>query len=337
MPRMMQEAASIPERAALALSRHQPEFETVAAAIRDFAPLHLVTVARGSSDHAAEYAGRLAAQHLGLIPASLPPSLVTLAEAPLRAERALVLAISQSGRSPDLLATVAALRGAGALTVALVNDGQSPLATTAELALPVDAGPERAVAATVSFVLSLLQAARLLAAVAEDDLFLADAAGLPALLAQALAVEWSPVVPWFAEAPSCMVAARGPLHAIAREGGLKLKEAAGLHAEALSLAELMHGPKALLTAHYPLLALADAALVNREMLQEVAGLTGRLVVAGPAALAGAAHVALPAAPRPDLQALVTATALLPLVAAVARARGVSPDAPRHLTKVTETM
>jgi glutamine---fructose-6-phosphate transaminase (isomerizing) len=243
---MRVEALAVAEVAATALTRQQERIEDVAARLRAARPRGFVTIARGTSDHAAEYAIRLVGRKLGLIGASLPPSLVTLAAAPLDFREQVVLAISQSGQSPDVVEALAAARAVGALTVALVNAPTSPLADAAELVLAIDAGPERAVAATKSYVLSLLQIARLVAAWAGDGALRDAVLGLPSPLAQAVAVDWTAAVPAFVEAPSAFVVGRGLAYATAREAALKLKEVAGLHAEALSAAEIMHGPKALL-------------------------------------------------------------------------------------------
>ncbi len=336
---MRAETLAIAELAATALGRQGEAIDAVAERIGAFAPRGLVTVARGTSDHAAEYAIRLVGRELGLLGASLAPSLVTLAERPLDFRGQLVLAVSQSGQSPDVVETLAAARAGGALTVALVNTPASPLAAAAELVLAADAGPERAVAATKSYVLTLVQIARLVAAWSERDDVAAALAGLPATLRAAAAADWSAALPALRRASSLLVVGRGLAHVTAREAALKLKEVAGLHAEAVSGAEIMHGPKALIGRQTPLLLFAgpDVSLaVQTAAAAELRALTRRLLVAGSVEVGAGCRLVAPRAAHPVLQPLVDVTAFYGLAEELARVRGRSPDRPRHLAKVTAT-
>jgi glucosamine--fructose-6-phosphate aminotransferase (isomerizing) len=335
---MLAEALSIPAVVAAALDRHGAQIADAARAIRAFEPVFAVTIARGTSDHAAEYLCRLLGRHLGLMVASLSPSLVTVHQAPLRLDRALTVAISQSGGSPDVVEPVKAARQAGSLTVALVNATDSALAGAAEIVIPIDAGPERAVAATKSFVMSLVQALRLTEALAPGA-----APGLerlPLALEQAVRCDWSSAIPWLRPLPSLLVVGRGYGLPIAREMALKLKELAGLHAEAVSGAEIMHGPKALIDPEMPVLAVAaeDGARASMDAtMAELSRLTARLIAVGPPSEHAA--LSLPAGPllAPELAGLATIAAFFPFAAALAQARGLSPDAPRNLAKVTRTL
>ncbi|MFP4360672.1 MAG: SIS domain-containing protein [Alphaproteobacteria bacterium] len=336
---MRAEALAIPGRIARALAGQGEVIAAVAGQIRAFAPTGVVTVARGTSDHAADYALRLIARETGLIGASLPPSLVTLGPRALRFEGRLVLALSQSGRSPDLVQTVTAARAGGALTVAVVNAPQSPLADAAERVVAADAGPEHAVAATKSYVLTLLQVARLVAAWAGDDDLARALPALPTALAAGAAADWHPLVDALEDAGSLFVVGRGLAHATAREAALKLKETCRVHAEAVSGAEIMHGPKALLDAVQPLLLCAGPdvpAAVHRATAGELAALTRRLHVLGAVDAGCGLHLRAPPAPAPVLQPLVDIVPFYLAAEALSRRRGLSPDAPRHLRKVTET-
>ncbi len=334
---MLAEALSVPAVVAAALERNQAEFTAAARRILNFDPAAVVTVARGTSDHAAEYLGRLLGQHAGLVTASLPPSLVTVHRAPLKLERAVTIAISQSGGSPDLVEPVRAAHDAGSLTIALVNVTDSPLAAAADIVLPIDAGPETAVAATKSFVMALVQCVRLVDA-------LGGGAGkgldrLPLALEQAVGCDWSGAIAWLRDLRSLLVVGRGYGLPIAREVALKLKEVAGLHAEAVSGAEIMHGPKALIDPDMPVLALAaeDGARSSMdETMAELARLTGRLIAIGPPSPHAA--LSLPAGPivEPALAGIATIAAFFPFAATLAEARGLSADRPRNLEKVTRT-
>lgn len=337
---MLEEARSIPDIAARSLARNAPAFREAARRISAFAPQVLVTVARGSSDSASEWIARLFAARLGMIPASLPPSLITVQNAQLNWRGALIMAVSQSGRSPDLIVPVEVARAAGALTVAIVNDAESPLAAAAELVIPVDAGAELAIAATKSFLMTLFQGARLLAAIQRDASLEQGLAGLPANLAQALATSWTPAVEVLRDATAPFVVGRGLMNGIARELALKLKEVCGLHAEAISGAEVMHGPKALIHEHHPVLAFTpmDDSRAAMESTVEQLGALSRRVVAVGAAIPGA-RIAVPidTPSRADLSGLVIGTAVYPFIAELAAARGLSPDAPKNIQKVTKTL
>ncbi|MEQ8965478.1 MAG: SIS domain-containing protein [Azospirillaceae bacterium] len=338
--RMLAEARQAPERLAASLAAEDAAYRDAGARIRAAAPHTLVTVARGTSDNAAEFLGRLAAERTGLIPASLPPSLVTVENAPLGFEGCLVVAISQSGGSPDLIAPVEAARAGGALTVALVNAPDSPLGRAAEIVLPVGAGEETAVAATKSFVLSLAQAVRLVAAMAGDDALRARLDALPATLEAALALDWSAAVDALAGTGWMPVCGRGLGAAGARELALKLKETTGVAAEGFTAAEVMHGPRTLIGETTPVLCLApdDAARPSMESaMAELGTMTGRLIAVGRPAPGVDLALPLPDLADPVHGVPAAMAAAYPFLDALAARNGVSPDTPRHLEKVTRTL
>lgn len=162
--------------------------------LREVDPNLALTVARGSSDHAASYFAYLAMQHAGLPVASLPMSVVTLNRSPLRVAGQAVFAFSQSGQSPDLVDSLRILRERGALGIALVNAEDSPLEAASEFVVPLCAGTERSVAATKSFIATLGASARLLAHWQRDNALLAAGQGLAAGLEQAARLDWSPAI-----------------------------------------------------------------------------------------------------------------------------------------------
>src|SRR5690606_14367129 len=153
---------------------------------------------------------------------------------------ALFLAVSQSGRSPDILHLAQAGHDDGALTVALVNDMSSPLARTCEVVLPLHAGPEKSIAATKSFIAALAAGLQPVAHWSEDRRLLKALDTLPEALEQAAAMDWSAALSLMSEAEDLFVVGRGVGFAVAQEAALKLKETCGIHAEAMSAAELMH-------------------------------------------------------------------------------------------------
>jgi len=338
MSLMAAEIAEIPAAAARLLDANGPELARIGARLRALDPPFLVTVARGSSDHAAfylKYAVELAA---GVTVASVGPSVASVYARPLRLSGAACLAISQSGASPDIVAMMQSARDSGALTLALTNSEGAPLARTAEFCLPLHAGPERSVAATKSFTGSVLAGLALLAEWTQDAGLAAAVAALPGAMARALAQDWGALSDRLSGAGSAYVLGRGPGYPIAAEMALKLKETCGLHAEAHSAAEVLHGPAALVRAGFPVLVLAVHDAARAHVLATAARLAGQgadVFVSG-AEVAGA--VALPSPPprHPLVDPLVAVVAFYAMAEGLARRRGLDPDAPFALQKVTAT-
>ena len=334
MTLMHDECAEAPDRVADALAADAPLYRALGAELRARPPRFAATVARGSSGHAATYAAQLLAQGTGLVTASLPPSVVTRYGATLQVSGALVLALSQSGGSPDLVHTLAAARDAGALAVAVVNVTDSPLAAAAGWVLPQRAGPEQAVAATKSFVLTMVAVARLVAAWTGDVALDAALRRLPERLRAALAVGWSADL----DAPGLYVVSRGPMLATAQEAALKLKETSRLHAEAFSAAELRHGPRAVAVPGFPILAFAgdDPGGEDARALAVELEAAGSPVLFASHRAGPGRHLPLPPPLHPWLDPIVAVLAFYPWAARLACSRGLDPDRPAGLTKVTQT-
>ena len=298
----------------------------------------VATLARGSSDHAATYAKYLFETRLGVLTASAAPSISSVYAAGSHFRRALLLAISQSGRSPDLLAAASAAKRSGACVVALVNVEDSPLAELADHVIPLCAGEERSVAATKSFIASLSAIAQLAARWSGDGKLLAALAGLPGQLRRAWALDWTAAVDRLKDQEHLYVVGRGLGFATALEAALKLKETCGLHAEAFSAAELRHGPMAIVRPGFPVLAFAQADPTR----EGVTGVVRELAEAGADVLAAGLSVPgtleLPSLRAdPALQPLLQIQSFYRFANALAIARGFDPDRPRHLSKVTETL
>lgn len=295
-----------------------------------------VTVARGSSDHAATYAKYLIETRLGVLTSSAAPSVASLYDGASHLRDSVLLAISQSGRSPDLLAAVEAARRAGACTIAMVNDEGSPLAEIPDYVIPLCAGPETGVAATKSFITSLTAIAQLVAYWSENGPLLGAIERLPAQLRRARELDWSEAVARLRDQDSLYVVGRGLGLGIAQEAALKLKETCGIHAEAFSSAELRHGPIAIVGPGFPVLAFGQ----NDGTLEDVRKLVAELVANGADVLScgiEGAGLVLPTLPAdPGLQPVLHIQAFYRMVNALAIARGSDPDRPRHLRKVTET-
>ena len=315
--------------------------EPLAAPVRDLTarlqrrpPGMVVTCARGSSAHAATFAKHLIELHLGIPVAAAAPNIASVYRRPLRLDGQLFLAVSQSGRSDDLVANAAMAREAGALTAALVNDTGSPLAAACDIVLPICAGPERSVAATKSFVATLAALLRIVAGWTGDASLAASVDRLPLRLAEAGECDWSAAVDPIAASSSLIAIGRGPTLAIAREAALKLKEVANLHAEAFSAAEFPHGPVALVSARYPILVL----MPSDEAAEGVRSLIRDLADKGAALFATAPDGALPAlAPdRPETDAICLIQSFYRMIVCLAARLGIDPDRPRHLQKITRT-
>ena len=337
--RLGREAAEAPGVVRAQLGANAPVLIDLAARLRRHPPRAVVTLGRGSSDHAATYARYLIETKLGVMTASTPPSVASIYDAATPMQDTLCLVISQSGRSPDLLASAEAARAAGALVVALVNDATSPLAELADITAPLLAGPELSVAATKSYVGALSAIVELVAHWSGDAALLGSLARLPDLLDEAWAQDWSAALPLLKDANSLYVLGRGVGYGVAEEAALKLKETCGLHAEAFSAAEVRHGPMALVGPNFPVLAFAqgDETRAGVEAAVEAAAAQGApLIKAGGAPQAGV--LLLPTTDAcPILEPIAYALSFYRLVGALALARGRDPDRPPHLTKVTETI
>lgn len=337
---MLREAREAPQVVARLLESNAALCRELGERLRASPPPFAVTCARGSSDNAATFAKYLLEIHSGLVTASVGPSVTSVYEARPRMRDALFLAVSQSGRSPDILHLANAGREDGALTVALVNDTSSPLASTCEFVLPLHAGPEKSVAATKSFIAALAAGLQLVAHWSQDRELLEALDTLPDVLEQASAADWSAALAMLSGANNLFVVGRGVGFAVAQEAALKLKETSGVHAEAMSAAELMHGPWTLAGEHFPILVLSQ----RDETLSGVNDLVTKLNEQGvPVVVAGAAEgpasVMLPSVENahPYLAPIAMIQSFYPLVNAIALARGRNPDNPPRLRKVTETV
>jgi glucosamine--fructose-6-phosphate aminotransferase (isomerizing) len=326
----------------------EPEQLTeVASAIGRANPRWIMIAGRGTSDHAAVYAQYLFETHLGLPTGLVKPSVTTVYGATLDWRGGMVLAISQSGQSPDVVAVVEAARRSGALTVAITNEPASPLAAAAQLDLRIHAGRELAVPATKTYVTELAVVAALTEAIRPTPALTGGLAALPGALRDTIARtrDWltgpgATAVAAFAAADRALLVSRGFNLATALELALKLKETCGLFAEAYSTADFMHGPLVLARADVPTLAIRPDGLMGADVDATLAAVTargGRTTLFG-----GSETVERPDAlslPHPLPEALTPLLFVVPgqlLVEAVATERGVDPDAPDGLGKVTLT-
>lgn len=332
---MAQEAAEASVAVRNLLDAHGERFARLGALLRQAPPTMVVTCARGSSDHAATYGKYLIETMLGEPVASAAPSVVSVYAAPINAQGGLCIAISQSGRSPDLLATVRACQDGGAHVVALVNDETSPLAAIADTFIGLKAGPEKSVAATKSYIVSLAGLAALVAQWADDDGLRDAVADLPRRLADAAMLDWSPAIETLRDARNLFTIGRGYSLAIAQEAALKFKETCGIHAEAFSAAEVRHGPMAIVRDGFPVLAFAGSDQAGdgvRDAAGEFQARGARIALAD--ARGGGNLPALAA--HPAIEPILMIQSFYLMANALSLARGHDPDRPLYLNKVTET-
>lgn len=343
-PKMLAEVRQAPEVVSRLLERNREAAQKLAGAIRERDPKFAMTVARGTSDHASNFLKYALETQLGLVTASAIPSSVTIYGAKPRLEGALVVAISQSGQSPDVVGMLKAAREAGALTVAIVNAPESPLEATAEFVLPMHAGPELAVAATKTFVSSLVAPLQVIAALSPGRELELALSGLSARLTQALEIEAiaHDRAERYRYAEAVVTLARGAHFPMALEMALKLKETCRLHAEAFSAAEFAHGPIILAGDGLPILAFQsrDAAAAGTiELYNDLTARGAELVLVGDTSVDVRASVRLetPATGHflTDPVAAILASYLF--AGHLSLARGLDPDAPRSLSKVTKTL
>ena len=337
---MFQEIGEAGDAVARQLDHNAELLAELGARLRALDPPLVMTIGRGSSDCCALYLKYLVEILSGTPCASIGPSIATLYRTPLRLQAAVSVAISQSGRSPDIVEMQRAARRGGALAIALVNDVASPLAAEAEALLPLWAGPERSVAATKSMIAGLVAGASLVAAWREDRR-LADAIGhLPDILRGQTAPPPAIMLERFAGARSAFVLGRGATLAIAAEAALKLKETCAIHAEAYSAAEVQHGPAELVTSGFPIIAFVPSDVAREGMLATLAQLAdaGATVIAIEAGGADDAHrLAVATVEATLLEPVVMIHRFYHLAEALALRLGRDPDRPRHLQKVTETV
>jgi glutamine---fructose-6-phosphate transaminase (isomerizing) len=306
-------------------------------ALRARPPRAVVTCARGSSDHAATFAKYLIETRAGVLTASAAPSITSVYDASPDLRGCLFLAISQSGRSPDLVASARAAATQGAMTLAMVNADDSPLAAACHYCLPLRAGAEHSVAATKSYIAALGALVALVAEWTADGALRAALDAAPAQLEAAWELDWNGALPQLKDAAHVYVIGRGLGLAIAQELALKCKETAGLHAEAFSAAEVRHGPQALLDDGFGALLLAqhDATWPGVRALGAELVARGVRVLAAGVAIPGS--ITLPTITTdPVIEPLLLAQSGYRLIATAAVARGHDPDRPPFLAKVTET-
>ncbi|MBN2689788.1 MAG: SIS domain-containing protein [Gammaproteobacteria bacterium] len=343
---MTKEAIEAPQIVANQLQENQKTVSALVTRLRKKPPLFAVTIGRGSSDHACNYAKYLLEICLQLPTASAAPSVSTLYNSELNVDHGLVIGISQSGQSPDICEIMRSARKNKGVTVAIVNDVLSPLAQEAEFVLPMLAGNEAAVAATKSYISSLSALLHLTSTWSQNKILSDALYELPKKLTEAATLDWSSAIPIFKSIQHSFVISRGFGYPIAQEAALKLKEAAVLQAEPFSSAEVLHGPFALVKKDHPFLLFLqnDNSLPSMlEVAQRIKVLGAQTIIAANRDLIDSSlnSIASLLLPLPEsinfiCDPLMTIQAFYPFASQLALARGYNPDKPDNLKKITET-
>ena len=336
--RMFAEAAEAADTVARQLSANQAVVTQLADRLRRDRPRGVVTYARGSSDHAATFAKYVFETRAHILTTSAAPSVASVYGRGPDVSGMLALAVSQSGKSPDILAAISAAKAGNALTAAMVNADDSPLAQLCDVTIRLHAGPEQSVAATKSYIAALAAIIHLASEWSSDKQLAEALAHAPELLRQAWRCDWSPLVQRLTAVRGLFVIGRGPGFAIAQEAALKLKETCQIQAEAFSAAEVRHGPMALLGPDFPVLAFRQSDETSAgidELINDVRGRGSPVFLVG-GECPGAADLPVPSA-HPLVEPMLQIAAFYRAANAISVSRGLDPDRPPHLSKVTETL
>ncbi|WP_299206268.1 SIS domain-containing protein [uncultured Tateyamaria sp.] len=335
---MRREILEIPDAVERLLAEGGSAVTAAAERARAFDPRFLLSVARGSSDHACTYLKYVSELILKRPMASVGPSVSSIYGVDLDAADALCIAVSQSGQSPDIVAMTESLRKNGTFTVAITNNDKSRLAMASEITLPIHAGPELSVAATKTFVTSLVAGLWLIAETKGDQDLVAAIHALPDHLAAAARCDWSEAAAAI-DGSSLFTLGRGPSWAISNEAALKFKETCLIHAESYSSAEVFHGPVSIIGQSFPVITFAAGDAAEDSVAQ-----TSDALVEKGAEVFTLARGAKRATVLPHVRTghwltdpVAAIVSFYGMVEAVAVGRGINPDAPRHLNKVTETV
>jgi|Deesub1362A_J573_1020465.scaffolds.fasta_scaffold00927_10 glucosamine--fructose-6-phosphate aminotransferase (isomerizing) len=342
---LLKEILQQPQVLQRVLDRERRAVARVAAVMRRRRPRYLVFAARGSSDNAARYAKYLFGAQHALPVALATPSLFTLYRRPPNLQGSVVFGISQSGQSPDIVAVVREGRRQGVPTVGITNEPDSPLARACDMVVQLHAGVERSIAATKTYTASLACLALLSAELSGDREHLRALQALPERLAAYLHgwQEATSAATRYRGIQGCVAIGRGFNYATAFEISLKLTELTYALAEPYSPADFMHGPVALVSADFPVLAVAHSGAAYEQMLEFLGDMRARgariIAISNRPQALGLAKTALPALPEDLGEWLSPIFAVIPgqlFALGLALAKGLDPDRPRGLRKITRT-
>jgi len=336
---MYREIREIPAATQRMLHGSREVIERTTAELRQTNPRFISTVARGSSDHAATYFKYAAELTLGLPVASVGPSIASIYGAELQLENSVCIGISQSGQSPDIVKMASSASKQGAIAVAITNNLGSPLAEACNHTVPIHAGEELSVAATKTFVTSAVAGIAILAHWKQDQALIDAIEHLPEIFEEAATYDWPELRETLLDRDSLFVLGRGPSYAISNEAALKFKETCQIHAESYSSAEVLHGPVSIVEPRYPILGFASRDASEHSIVSVIDGLTqngaAAFITSDKAKDARGLRFAKTMHPLTDPLSLIVS--FYAFIERLAVERGINPDTPRNLKKVTETV
>ncbi|WP_020559527.1 SIS domain-containing protein [Thiofilum flexile] len=340
-PLMYREALQAPKRMRVQLSELAEPLARLVQQLQARPPKFIVTCGRGSSDHAGVYLRYLLELGLGIPTTSATPSILSIYGVETNLADSLVILISQSGQSPDLVKYAQMAKRQGAITLGLINSYENaPLSAHCDVVLPLHAGPEQAVAATKSYLCTLFASLQLVAVWSQNQVLQAALERLPDDLSQVPNLDWSGALSSLVDARRMLVLGRGPGRGIANEAALKFKETCSLHAEAFSSAEVLHGPLAMIRSGFPILVFDQGDAASMSIRESVS----RLTEAGAQVLFSGANAPQGTIGLPVLEGLHPWCALITqiqsaylMTARLSLQRGYNPDTPPFIAKVTKTL
>ncbi len=337
--RMRREIDEIPATLQRLLDSVDHQIKPVAVSLHSTSPNVICTVARGSSDHAATYLKYAIELKTGIPVASIGPSISSIYGRELNLKNAACLAISQSGASPDIVSMTRSARQSGGLSVALVNKTDSHLASVSEHVIDICAGREQSVAATKSFVASIVAGLLLLAHWTSDKELLDALDRLPDQAASAAILDWTPLAEKLLKADHLFVLGRGPAIAIANEVALKFKETCQIQGEAFSSAEVLHGPVSVLSEDSTVVAIVARDQAEEAVAAVADDIASRrtAVFATTVETTRATRLPFVSSGHPLTDPLLQVVSFYAFVEDLSRMRGLDPDTPRALSKITETI
>ena len=333
--KVLEEACSIAERIAIFNQKDDNPYHLIAKNISDKKIKHIVTVARGTSDCVALYASYLFAKTLGLTTYSLPPSIITLENSHFDFSNTLVLVISQSGLSKDLIICEQASRKMGAETMILTNNVNSPIVNNANYFFHINAGEEESVAATKTFALSLLNIIKLIAVVSDNKKIIDNIFQLPDHISKESKDSWDPEL-IDKNVSNGFIISRGSGYALSTEISIKFKELCQEQIEPFSSAEVMHGPKSLIENSFKLFTLSlndssgSSVLKDTKKLMKITNKVYSITYQSNASLNYSSMN------HPELDSIIIMSKFYPWIIKYSMYKGLNPDNPRYLTKVTQT-
>ena len=336
--KVLKEAKSIPEKIANFNEEDKNPYKYISKKILNKEIKHVVTAARGTSDCAALFCSYLFAKKLGLTTFSLPPSIITLEKSNFNFTNTLVIVISQSGLSEDLIECEKSSRKMGAETMIITNNLNSPMVNSANYFFNINAGIEESVAATKTFILSLLNIVKLVAIIKKDNVIINNIFKLPEHLNKEFNDEWDFEL-IHKNISNGFIISRGLGHALSTEISLKFKEFCQEQIESFSSAEVMHGPKSLIQNSFKLFTLSlndssgDSVLKQSEKIIQ---LTNKVYSIG-SSLNKKCNLNYKTLNSPDLDSLIIMSKFYPWIINYSISKKLNPDNPRYLTKITHTL